>query len=417
MLFKKPCVLWIAAAFMFLSMSAVAQSALDHVEKCGQTITTSEELKDEKFARSFFALQDAVMSKRVNNYPKEIPTLIHVINDQYNLTEAEILNEFDYLNEQFALNNTNISFCLKEVRFHEEEDLNSWCGNPIYCYNSVQNEIGENTGDIMEVYIGEWSGGTLGFTSLPPAGTGVWVRATEVVDPDSKTFTHEAGHWSGLLHTFSSNLYGGNYSCTSALNETDCVYQGDRVCDTPPTAVDWSCNDACPDIDEVDESYMSYAPDDCQDLFTPGQINRMHAQLELGRNAAINNSCCDNGPCPTDLTGDGKTNVQDFLVLLTQQGLTGDCLPADFDGDGIVGASDIVEMFQYYGTYCDGTEIAEQFNTKDLLIMLENDLINIYWTDVYGRVYNEYGDLAPGVYIQVEEYIDGQIISRKIFIN
>ena len=49
--------------------------------------------------------------------------------------------------------------------------------------------------------------------------------------------------------------------------------------------------------------------------------------------------------------------------------------------------------------------------------MLENDVINIYWTDVYGRVYNEYGDLAPGVYIQVEEYIDGQIITRKIFMS
>lgn len=403
--------------------TAIAQKSLHHVEKCGQAIATSEELKDEKFARSFFALQDAVEKKlaRQQTTLKIIPTIIHVIQSTYDFTESDIQNEFDYLNEQFEINNTDISFCLEDIRFYEESELSSWCGNPIYCYTQVQNEIGENTGDVMEVYIGEWGGGILGFTALPPANVGVWVRATEIVDLDSKTFTHEAGHWCGLSHTFSRDLFGNNYSCTTALDEVNCELEGDRVCDTPPTAIDWSCQDACPDIDEVDESYMSYAPDNCQDMFTNGQINRMHTQLELGRSSAINNPCtnCDLGDCPWDFDGNGWVNVNDFLEYLTYHTAVGDCLPADFNYDGVVDINDLNIFLIHWQTECGtGDEIGDmQFSTKDLLDLLENDVVKMKWVDVLGRTYSEYGDLAPGFYIQVEEYINGTKLTRKIFIR
>jgi hypothetical protein len=420
---KKLSVFMSAVVCLLTINTAIAQKSLHHVEKCGQAITTSEELKDEKFARSFFALQDAVEKKlaRQQNTPKTIPTIIHVIQSTYDFTELDIQNEFDYLNEQFEINNTDISFCLEDVRFYEESELSSWCSNPIYCYNQVQNEIGENTGDIMEVYIGEWSGGILGFTALPPANVGVWVRATEVVDSDSKTFTHEAGHWCGLSHTFSRDLFGNNYSCTTALNEVDCELEGDRVCDTPPTAIDWSCQDACPDIDEVDESYMSYAPDNCQDLFTPGQINRMHAQLELGRTAAINNECsgCDLGNCPWDLDGNGYININDFLDYLTWHTQTGACLPADFNYDGVVDVNDLTLFLVNYGTECDTGDagMIESGNLKNLVRNLDDDIVEVKWVDILGRTYSEYGDLTPGFYIQVEEYIGGIVITRKIFIR
>ena len=403
--------------------TAIAQKSLHHVEKCGQAIATSEELKDEKFARSFFALQDAVEKKLVRQQTtlKIIPTIIHVIQSTYDFTESDIQNEFDYLNEQFEINNTDISFCLEDIRFYEESELSSWCSNPIYCYTQVQNEIGENTGDVMEVYIGEWGGGILGFTALPPANVGVWVRATEIVDLDSKTFTHEAGHWCGLSHTFSRDLFGNNYSCTTALNEVDCELEGDRVCDTPPTAIDWSCQDACPDIDEVDESYMSYAPDNCQDMFTNGQINRMHTQLELGRSSAINNPCtnCDLGDCPWDFDGNGWVNINDFLEYLTYHTAVGDCLPADFNYDGVVDINDLNIFLIHWQTECGtGDEIGDmQFSTKDLLDLLENNVVKMKWVDVLGRTYSEYGDLAPGFYIQVEEYINGTKLTRKIFIR
>ena len=93
------------------------------------------------------------------------------------------------------------------------------------------------------------------------------------------------------MHTFSDEL-SGIYTCVTALDEVDCENEGDYVCDTPPTGMDFSCLDACPDIyspwglvyegiPEVSESFMSYAPDACQWMFTQGQIDRMHEQLEI----------------------------------------------------------------------------------------------------------------------------------------
>ena len=88
----------------------VAQSDVNHVERCGQAFTTSEELKDEKFARSYFALQDAVERRSIQqfNSPKVIPVVIHVILGDNNINQDQIQTEFDYLNEQFELNNTDI---------------------------------------------------------------------------------------------------------------------------------------------------------------------------------------------------------------------------------------------------------------------------------------------------------------------
>ena len=402
----------------------IAQHDVSYVEKCGQALITSEELKDEKFARSYFALQDAVSKRTTSNEPKTIPTIIHVILDDLVLTEADIEAEFDYLNLQFELNNANVSFCLSEIRFYDESEVSSWCSNPAQCYASVQFEIGEyapnENSDIMEVYIGQWTGSILGFTSLPPAWVGVWVRADQILDADSKTMTHEAGHWCGLLHTFSKNVWGQNYSCTEALNETDCENQGDKVCDTPATAIDWSCNDACPDIDEVDESYMSYAPDWCQDLFTQDQINRMHVQLELGRSDAINNdlcSPCDLGDCPWDFNGNGLVDVQDLMTFLSYQSQYGECLPADFNGDNYVDVNDLNEFLLHWDTQC-GSEInVEIANVGELLKMLDQNIIKLTWSDIAGRTYSKYGDLAPGFYIQIEEYIDGTKLTRKILIR
>ena len=65
-----------------------------------------------------------------------------------------------------------------------------------------------------------------------------------------------------------------------------------------------------------------------------------------------------------------------------------------------------------------GDEIGDvQFNVKDLLELLENDVVEMKWVDVLGRTYSEYGDLAPGFYIQVEEYFDGTKLTRKIAIR
>ena len=61
---------------------------------------------------------------------------------------------------------------------------------------------------------------------------------------------------------------------------------GDYVCDTPPTKLNWSCeNPICPPgaYGYTPNNHMDYYVDSCRTNFTPGQIERMHAALPVLR--------------------------------------------------------------------------------------------------------------------------------------
>ncbi|MCH2132992.1 MAG: hypothetical protein MK116_04495 [Phycisphaerales bacterium] len=51
--------------------------------------------------------------------------------------------------------------------------------------------------------------------------------------------------------------------------------------------------------------------------------------------------------CPTDIDGDGSTNVNDILELIGEYGMSGS--DADVDGDGIVGVNDILLVIEAWG--------------------------------------------------------------------
>jgi len=98
----------------------------------------------------------------------------------------------------------------------------------------------------------------------------------------NRTATHELGHAFYLYHTFQG----------STCNETDCANQGDRVCDTPATTSNTSCNSpACSGTQQV-ENYMDYTSQTCQDMFTQGQKERMWANLDLYRSSLTTSNGC-----------------------------------------------------------------------------------------------------------------------------
>lgn len=85
----------------------------------------------------------------------------------------------------------------------------------------------------------------------------------------SRTLTHETGHYLNLPHTWGFTNEPG-----LAANCSD----DDGVGDTPNTIGTFSCNLAqtsCGSLDNV-QNYMDYA---CEQMFTVGQANRMHAAL------------------------------------------------------------------------------------------------------------------------------------------
>jgi hypothetical protein len=100
-----------------------------------------------------------------------------------------------------------------------------------------------------------------------------------------RILAHEAGHYLGLLHTFTG------LACLGA-NGGNCTSQGDLICDTPPTTVlntvncrdTNTCSDNLPAYGGVDqrdmlENYMSYADDDCMTTFTSDQSSLMNGVL------------------------------------------------------------------------------------------------------------------------------------------
>ena len=57
---------------------------------------------------------------------------------------------------------------------------------------------------------------------------------------------------------------------------------------------------------------------------------------------------CESSPCPWDLDGDGVVGASDLLSLLVNWGPCQGC-SADFDGNGNVGASDLLALLVKWG--------------------------------------------------------------------
>ncbi len=53
-------------------------------------------------------------------------------------------------------------------------------------------------------------------------------------------------------------------------------------------------------------------------------------------------------PCPADLDGNGTVGASDLAMLLGSWGACAGC-PADLDGDGTVGAADLAELLGSWG--------------------------------------------------------------------
>ena len=246
------------------------------------------------------------------NIPKIIPTIIHILHEGEpygvfpHLSSEIAYQAIDSVNTWFDETDASLELCIASVGpdgeamngiiYHnmltEFPDYNfSNNAQDYYIYVQGQTLIEEN--EYLNIYVDNWSSGPLGFATLP-SGPTCWVRTNRFNDPESKTLIHEVGHWCGLYHTFAQGFNPGGYDdCEEAADESNCEVQGDKVCDSPPTIQTFSCTPACPG--DIINSYMSYAPDGCRNLFTPGQIDRMHAQLETLRPGVINNNvACGN---------------------------------------------------------------------------------------------------------------------------
>lgn len=279
--------------------------------------------------------------KTYNPNLKYIPVVVHVIHDggTNNISDAQIQSQIDVLNEDFrkiagsngdgAGVDTEIEFCLAK------KDPQGRCTNGIVRINSPlsnhqtyqrsqlkQLSFWDNT-RYLNMYVVKninSGSGILGYSSFPsgpPDEDGIVVRhdyfgkigtASTTL---GRTTSHEIGHWLGLYHTF-------NNGC-----DVDTCSGGDYVCDTPPVAnpnfgcpvgINSCTNDSYPD--QI-YNYMDYSNDNCKNIFTDGQKQRMQTTLTTLRYDIWQPWNIDSTGCDSGYVSSNCNVIADYVTLTT----------------------------------------------------------------------------------------------------
>ena len=245
-----------------------------------------------------------------------IPIVFHVIHDNGvgNISYEQVKSAVDMLNEDFRRTNADTGDTRavfkpyaadSEIEFRLAKiDPSGNCTNGVVRVHSPANTW-DATNDVKTIsnwpssqYMNIWvvntiesssvNGIILGYAQFPGGGSsstyGIVVRhdrtGTIGTATGDRTLTHEMGHCLNLYHTFQGGC--GN----------SCGNSGDRVCDTPPVTTstqgcDVNQNSCSNDmsgssvynsnvVDQI-ENYMSY--DDCQNMYSLGQRDRMAAAI------------------------------------------------------------------------------------------------------------------------------------------
>lgn len=256
----------------------------------GQTMTCGHQcdIVDHEF-------EDWLQVRRAGNrnsdyFIKYLPIAFHSYNEAITPEVAE--EAFLILQEQML--GTGIVPCRAQGNFYNEwNDLNTndpVYDNPLYYQAMQATELaGTPATDICNIHVfpslGEGIAGFSWVNQNPVTATwdGIYMRADQTA---TGVITHEMGHYCGLYHTFH------NSTCDNP--EGDCETEGDRVCDTPPTSPNYSCESPlCPSADYT--NHMDYTPNYCRDHFTTGQILRMHSLLVNGYRSGVwqSGACSD----------------------------------------------------------------------------------------------------------------------------
>ncbi len=261
-----------------------------------------------------------------------VPVVVHIIHDGdaygtgSNISDEQIYSAINGLNQDFRkMTGTNgdgagadigVEFCLaqRDPSGNPSTGITrtNGCSVPLYCTEGITAGNGQGANELTVKNLSRWpnqqyyniwvvteiennngGSGIQGYAYFPTTSQVdgvVLLYNTFGTEGNLKsytnmnrTLTHEMGHAFGLYHTFQ----GG-----SCAVETNCVFQGDRVCDTPPTTLNSNCNNpACGGTQQV-ENYMDYTSQTCKNMFTEGQKTRMRTAIQNLRSNLINANSC-----------------------------------------------------------------------------------------------------------------------------
>ena len=246
-----------------------------------------------------------------------IPVVVHVmhlgesIGTGTNISEIQIQQAIAGLNDRFRNVNAlgvdvELEFCLASIdpNGNSTNGINrvdgsgvanysangiTPTGNP--CSGAIATAIKDLSRWPVSDYYNIWvvseicNGSFVGYASYPVGGLydGLVIVSTSMTS-NSGTLPHEVGHGFFLYHTFNGD--GGNVSCPV---DTNCLIDGDRVCDTPPhKQSDCGTTNPCTLAGVWDNSrynYMAYCP--LVNRFTQGQKDRIRATAIVAPRASL----------------------------------------------------------------------------------------------------------------------------------
>jgi len=322
--------------FIFVNKSAVSNFIILSEQKTEESLNTQnfyqdsfkcktmelhiKHLKDDSGYESRLRELERLTKKYINNLKPfdtaivKVPVVVHIVyNTPYqNISNARVQSQIDILNTDFRRLNsdtlnapvpykylgadTRIEFVLakrdpwgnptigitrtqtsvtmftdESIKFtgqgghdiwNRDKYLNIWLGNIQYCgaYTQLPGYSPETDGAVMHYILF----GTIGNTLSEYA--------------KGRVATHEIGHWFNLQHLWGISNCGNDY-----VDDTPTQFGPNFHCPAFPII---TCNNG--PYGDMFMNYMDGTSDDCRNMFTIGQKNRMNAALFTMRSELIN---------------------------------------------------------------------------------------------------------------------------------
>jgi len=324
------------AIFVLLSLTVNAQTdkcaTMQKLEKSFAKDPSLEQrmLLNERATQAWLA--DNSNASRAGQQIITIPVVVHVIwnTANQNVSDDQIYSQIDVLNADFRLLNADglddqhpfydftadaeIEFCLAQQDpdgnsttgiTRTQTSVVSWDDNSYDDIKSTANGGHDNWNPtrFLNIYVANLDGETLGFATFPDelatapnldgvvirpeafgiggtAGTGAFTE-----NNGGRTGTHEVGHWLGLRHIWGDETCGDDFVADTAPAE-DANYQ----CPTFPHRPNNTCGSDA--NGEMYMNYMDYVDDNCMNMFTTGQADRMTAALNGLRSGLLTAQGC-----------------------------------------------------------------------------------------------------------------------------
>ncbi len=238
---------------------------------------------------------------RANNF-YYIPVKVHIVGDNNGngyYRPRFLLNTFCVVNQQYA----QVGF-----HFYIYGEINYINNSALYEHQGgVGSIVGANSDPAaVNMYFVEDPSGACGYyQGFGNAGPFIAIRKS-CGGINNSTVAHELGHYFSLPHTFSgweSRSPSANATANDErVNGSNCSFRGDGFCDTPADFLSdrWICpyggtkTDFNGDAYNPDGSlFMSYANDNCQNKFSPEQIDAMIEYLNDRRAFLLNHPTPD----------------------------------------------------------------------------------------------------------------------------